>query len=333
MPFRYFGSKNAQIGTYPPPPKGMRIIEPFCGSAGYARRYFYRDVIISDPYPAISSIWLWIQQASRRDIVSLPMLPLGSSVTNCKQLSIPEKLLLGFANKMGAPQPADKVTRMSRVAIPAMKKKLLALCGKIDHWVIMSKGYKEIPNQRAMWFIDPPYQLKGSRYVRSSDGINYDQLAEWCKSRYGVCVVCEASGADWLPFEEAYKLRTQGGADTIEMVWRHDRDGGSENVPMPKGRRVATQENCGWTFPSDEWRAPKGTSTRAINQVFITEPHVWHTKEEVLRATEAPIRLVNARLSNLVRYGWVEKKGKKYRKIEKDKYRPSDRTDGVEPMG
>jgi site-specific DNA-adenine methylase len=58
----------------------------------------------------------------------------------------------------------------------------------------------------ATWFVDPPYNNKaGSHYKCGSKDIDYNNLAEWCRSRRGQVMVCENAGATWLPFEDLYE--------------------------------------------------------------------------------------------------------------------------------
>lgn len=41
-----------------------------------------------------------------------------------------------------------------------------------------------------------------------SKGIQYLELGTWAKSLPGQIMVCEAAGADWLPFRPLYTTRT-----------------------------------------------------------------------------------------------------------------------------
>ena len=66
---------------------------------------------------------------------------------------------------------------------------------------------EDLENEEATWFIDPPYKYGGEHYVMN--GINYDELAEWCKSRKGQVIVCENTSADWLDFEPLIEITGQ----------------------------------------------------------------------------------------------------------------------------
>ena len=79
------------------------------------------------------------------------------------------------------------------------RDKLLTWIPRIAHWTLTTLSYDQLPNIKATWFVDPPYNnAAGKKYATSS--VNYTHLAAWCRSRTGQTVVCENSGADWLPF-------------------------------------------------------------------------------------------------------------------------------------
>ena len=54
---------------YYPPPKNVKIIEPFAGSAKYSLKYWQNDVILVDKYDVVINIWKWLQQCSKSDIM------------------------------------------------------------------------------------------------------------------------------------------------------------------------------------------------------------------------------------------------------------------------
>ena len=62
-------------------------------------------------------------------------------------------------------------------------------------------------NENATWFIDPPYQHGGQYYKFGNKDINFEELSEWCKNRFGQIVVCENSKATWLPFKPLVEMR------------------------------------------------------------------------------------------------------------------------------
>ena len=76
MMFRYYGRKKAVVKKYPKP-YHHTIIEPFAGSAAYSMEYYWHDVTIVDCYDVIIGIWRYLQQASKKDILSLPDVEIG----------------------------------------------------------------------------------------------------------------------------------------------------------------------------------------------------------------------------------------------------------------
>lgn len=217
--FSYFGSKSKFIDYYPPPVHNT-VIEPFAGSARYACRYFDRDVWINDLDPRIYGIWKWIQNATRDDVRNLPELQRGEST---KSLELPDAVrdLLGFAVAHGNAQPTYTVTEWAaRGSIRNLKHNLLQIVGQIDHWRITNKSYSELDNVTASWYIDPPYQHMGNYYKCGPSGINFAELGKWCQSRKGQVMVCEGTGADWLPFKPMIRRRRVRRKDLYEeLIW------------------------------------------------------------------------------------------------------------------
>lgn len=235
--FSYFGSKSKLVHLYPPPLYD-KLIEPFAGSARYACRYFNRDVWINDLNPTIYGIWKWIQQASKQDVRSLPVLKKGEDLRNYKQLSQPERDLLGFAVQRGSASSHNVVSSFSAgrskdgSEISILKSRVLKIVTKIGHWKITNSTYAEIPNTPACWFLDPPYAEMGHRYM--TNNVDYNHLAAYCQSRQGQVIVCEGGAADWLPFKmirrqvKTKKAKTANRkGEYVELIWyRSDRKRG-----------------------------------------------------------------------------------------------------------
>ena len=216
----YYGSKSKVVHLYPRPEYG-RIIEPFAGSARYALRWFDRDVLLVDKYEVVVRLWKWLQQCSPQDITGLPTPKLGETIDR-KDFDCDEQFwFMGFLLKQGQPTPARKVSSMGHEASGgiANKKRLISKqLYKIRHWEIQQGDFRDIPNQTATWFIDPPYQVGGEHYKFGKQHLNFDELAAWCKSRTGQVIVCENTNANWMQFWPIGKLH--GAAkDTTEAIW------------------------------------------------------------------------------------------------------------------
>ena len=213
--FSYYGSKSKVIDLYPSP-KHKRVIEPFAGSARYAMKYHWCDVLLVDKYETVVNVWKWLQSCTAKDILDLPHLKTGDSVKNYN-LPQPAKEFLGFLVVRGMESPRENVSSFVGDITP----KLIDISKKVSlikHWEIRLGSYADIQNETATWFIDPPYQFGGEHYIHSNESINFQSLAEWCKSRNGQVIVCENTKADWLPF---CAMREMNGSQhtTVEAIW------------------------------------------------------------------------------------------------------------------
>lgn len=218
--FSYYGSKSKVIDLYPAP-KHKRIIEPFAGSARYALKYWEHDVLLVDKYHVIVSIWQYLKQASRTDLLSLPKLKHGDKISNYKTLSQVERDFLGFLVIGGVESPRNAVGSFDGVDVEGDLKRIAGQLSKIRHWQIKQLDYAELENEEATWFIDPPYQFGGEYYIHGNKAIDFQSLSQWCKSRDGQVIVCENTKADWLPF---YPIGSLSGSKhkTTEAIWMND---------------------------------------------------------------------------------------------------------------
>ena len=216
----YYGSKSKIVNHYPPP-EFDRVIEPFAGTARYALKYFDRDILLMDKYEVIVDIWNYLKSASRSDIIGLPRPDKGVVLSTIKSLSDIERKFLGYLVAVAQYRPAKKVSKFGYIQMcgEGRKDKLTKIANdlyKIRHWEIIQGDYRDLKNEEATWFIDPPYQHGGDKYVCSD--MDYGCLAEWCQSRSGQAIVCENMKADWLPFTPFREMRGIKHT-TIEAIW------------------------------------------------------------------------------------------------------------------
>lgn len=68
----------------------------------------------------------------------------------------------------------------------------------------------------------PDAGAQGSHYPHHSGLLDYPALARWCRARRGQTIVCEAAGADWLPFVPFGGTRGMAGAPSREAIWWQD---------------------------------------------------------------------------------------------------------------
>lgn len=206
----YYGSKSKIIKYYPQP-KFNLIIEPFAGTAQYALEHFENDVILLDKYDVVVRLWKWLQQCSKSDILETRRLKFKENVDDFEWDCEERKWLVGFIIAGAPTSPKKTATKWKTVIRPNTQDYKLKMISeslhKIRHWDIRQGDYSDLENVTATWYIDPPYKKGGEYYRHSSKKINFNDLGEWCRSRNGQAIVCEKTGADWLPFEHLIEAR------------------------------------------------------------------------------------------------------------------------------
>lgn len=220
----YYGSKCKIVDLYPTP-KHNKIIEPFAGSARYSLKYFDRDILLVDKYEVVVKIWKWLQQCSEKDILSLPILKTGETTKDYTFDCEEQILLMGFIVARGVSRPQYKVSSFAgsekQYHFKYTYKNIAKQLFKIKHWEIIQGCYTEIKNEKATWFIDPPYKEGGQNYACSNRDIDFKHLAAWSKERKGQAIVCENTKADWLDFKPLKAI--QGTINkSIEVIWSNE---------------------------------------------------------------------------------------------------------------
>ena len=225
--FSYYGSKWRAVPRYPKP-QLETIIEPFAGSAGYSLRYPDRRVILCERDPLIAALWRYLIAAKPEEIRTLPLIEPDQTVDDLD--IIPEaKSLIGFWLNKGTAQPRRSPSAWFRSGIrpnsfwgQTVRERVARDVDKIKHWQIIEGDYINTPKLAATWFIDPPYQSAGKHYKHNSKAIDYQQLSNWCRSLSGQVMVCENTGADWLPFIHLASIKSTKG-QSKEAIWlQHD---------------------------------------------------------------------------------------------------------------
>lgn len=233
--FSYFGAKWANAWRYPKP-EHETIVEPFAGAAGYATNYFRRKVVLVEKSPVIAGVWAWLLKATPAEIMRLPLLDAGQLISDVPGLTPEQRAFLGFRCGRGSQSPRDKVSPWGAQDGAAgawtahARLVLAAQVPCIKHWRIVEGDYWKARDIKATWFVDPPYQKEGFRYMESSKKLDFVALGEWCRERKGLTIACEQEGADWLPFSPLYDMRgTSAVANakngrakkttTTEVVW------------------------------------------------------------------------------------------------------------------
>lgn len=214
--FGYYGGKWRDALKHYPPPEFDTIVEPFAGSAGYSLRYPDRRVILCEVDPILSGVWKYLTRVKPAEILSIPDLTPDQTLDDLKVCQ-EAKWLIGFWLNRGVSTPRRTPSRWMRDGIrpgcfwgERVRVTIASQVGAIRHWKIRNCSYLDCPPapKRSTWFIDPPYQHAGRHYRFGSDLVDYNHLSTWCRSRNGQVIVCENSGADWLPFRELAEVKT-----------------------------------------------------------------------------------------------------------------------------
>lgn len=221
--FSYFGGKYMRAHRYPVP-RHRTIIEPFAGAAGYSVRHHERDVILYDTSPYVAGVWRYLLRTPASEIERLPLVSPGEDV---RSLPIPQEAqwLIGFWINQGSSVPKRTVGgRQSNKragyyatwAEPA-RTRLARQVEQIRHWRFVEADYREAPDLKATWFIDPPYEKHPTHYPDRIE--DFGALASWCRSRQGQTIVCETEGATWLPFTPITRVQGTLHRNTQEVAW------------------------------------------------------------------------------------------------------------------
>lgn len=247
--FKYFGSKYRSSVHYPAPKYDL-IIEPFAGGAGYSLRHREHTVLLADLDEELIDLWQWLISAAPEEIAAIPTegLVTGQDIRtlglspgqaqlmrrwqrtgHCSSWTV-SNITTGESDwcaKHGKGQAGGN-TGMWHYNT---RDYLIGAVEEIRHWGAECCSYLDLPTDvEATWFVDPPYRgVKYGSYKHGLRGIDYQQLAAWCRSLPGQVIVCEQLGADWLPFRDCCevsgmrgKMRGVAGAKSQEMIWTND---------------------------------------------------------------------------------------------------------------
>lgn len=226
--FSYFGAKWT-LGAKYPGPLHRTIVEPFAGSACYALRHAERDVVLVERDPVVASIWRYLIGVSCSEVLSLPDIAPDEDL-DALHVAPEARALIAFcvsrAQRYAVHRPSSWYRAFPEKFWPGVfRPRIARAVDRIRHWRVIEGDYREAPPIIATWFVDPPYQIAGRCYRHGADDLDFDALAEWCRSRRGQTIVCENVGATWLPFRsfaERDSLSTRTGTNgrrSREAVW------------------------------------------------------------------------------------------------------------------
>jgi hypothetical protein len=211
--FSYYGSKWAAAGAYPPP-LHRQIVEPFAGSAGYSLRYPDLEVLLVERDPVVARLWHWlITTATPAEVLALPDIPNDAHVDDFGLIG-PARDLVGFWIAQAQVHPNRRPSSWRRRWAgkswrETIRHRIARQLQRIRHWRVIEGDYttaREHVDEPATWFVDPPYSnAAGDKYNGKKP--DYDALARWVAGLQGQVIVCEAAGADWLPFTPIWQTR------------------------------------------------------------------------------------------------------------------------------
>jgi hypothetical protein len=242
--FGYYGGKWRDALKHYAAPVHDTIVEPFAGSAGYSLRHASRKVVLCEIDPVLAGLWKYLISVSAEEIRKLPDIGMDQTVDDlpiCEEA----KWLVGFWLNRGTSRPRRGPSRWMRDGIrpgsfwgERVRETVATQVEAIRHWQVFNCSYEECPvTHAATWFVDPPYEGVGHHYKFGSTGIDYIELATWCKSRPGQVIVCENDGATWLPFDHVAEVKTtRSDRRSIEVVW-------TSNVGPDSSATTFTQAN------------------------------------------------------------------------------------------
>ena len=224
-----------------PTPRYDHIIEPFAGGAGYALTYPDLDVTLYDLDESVCELWDYLINVKPSEVLSLPLIKPKQHVDELKLMGGAKLLIQRWLNPLAGrianniPPVILKDSERDGVIIDSSvwgeKRRFMVseLVNRIKHWQVFNKSYLDAENHEGTWFIDPPYASKVSNsYKCSHKSIDYEELAEWCRSRLGQAMVCEnTDSTPWLPFRKLHDIRggNYNGKESkrsTEVIWCSD---------------------------------------------------------------------------------------------------------------
>ena len=166
--------------------------------AGYSVRYSDRNVILGEKDAVIFEVWDYLIRVPAREILAIPDLEPGQTVTDlpvCQEA----RWLVGFWLNRGASRPRTGPSAWMRAGIrpgsfwgERVRQTIAAQVDRIRHWQVFNCSYENLPFfGEATWFIDPPYQNQGKHYRHGPGDVDFPMLGDWCLTRLGQVIVCE----------------------------------------------------------------------------------------------------------------------------------------------
>jgi len=228
--FYYYGAKSKFAPRYAPPAH-RTVIEPFAGAAGYSVHHLVEGnidqaILVEKDY-RVFFLWNRLLAMTPEEVLDMREPEAGEYTDDFFWMTCAASNALaktdGFTFSARAATKTGSLKRRVARLLPYVKDRVTLIYG----------DYTDAPDVEATWFIDPPYQVmsgmhdksRGNGYARGCDArsMDYSELAEWCLERRGQVTICEAEGADWLPFTRLFvPHNTLGQRLGYEVVWGNE---------------------------------------------------------------------------------------------------------------
>jgi hypothetical protein len=258
--FKHFGSKF-RLSHHLPYNDELPIIEVFGGSAGYACRYgINKQVFIAECNGTILKIWNWLKICDYKEILAIPSETIvrkywyskeesytGKARTSSVRLGLLAGKNIDDLDLNDNQKLLLKLWMFSKSSIKTVEKLNIIpkhggyftdniknrIANDIKNNVLKDwnfvNSWEKLPNIRANWIIDPPYQNQNqlNKCYGEYPSIDYKKLGEWVKSLHGNVIAHELNGADWLDFKpfKTQKIPTITGFNKVklsnEVVYLH----------------------------------------------------------------------------------------------------------------
>jgi len=226
-PFSYYGSKHRLSKKYPKP-QTSTIIEPFAGTAAYARRYWKpgMQVKLFEINPIVAGVWEWLIDADYDDVMNLPLIQTKADLLEIENKNA--RNLVAFNLNASSTSPAKTPSKWMLSGLKpksywgeVRRRRLAESVHVFDDWQITCCSYEDADTTvNGTWFIDPPYEgKKGSHYKFGSNQIDYNRLGQWVQRLSSQVIVCEGDNAQWLDFQPIGTFAGTSRACTQEKVF------------------------------------------------------------------------------------------------------------------
>jgi hypothetical protein len=182
----------------------------------------------------IAELWRYLIRTSSSDIASLPTKDLkhGQDISRLP-IDYGARVLIRCCQRVGQNDcwTVSKWNNTNSGLWGDRKRDVIASqVEHIRHWKVIEADVQKMQEElltwpETTWFIDPPYI---SLPLYESHKIDFPRLGEWCQKLSGQVIVCEAQGADWLPFRPFRKMRTGragqdcSSSDGLEAIWTNE---------------------------------------------------------------------------------------------------------------